>query len=187
MRSLTLMFLAAAMATAADVGSSGEAPLTSPRGSIKVTQQMWGDDVWHTELTFLKSDLPSIVFGDDYPLPARFFFSPDDQWLLQIQEFKDQNFHNLALLYRIEPNGRIWRMEDPLSAAAFKYLEQSQYLPTEHLFYTGAEFETWDFPAGLLRFSIHASCAQYCAGTEKIERSLIYNLRKHTFGVATKP
>jgi hypothetical protein len=187
MRAVMFMFLAAAVTAAADERPSGEAPLTSPRGSVKVTQQRWSDDAWHTELTFLKSDILSIVFADDYPLPGRFFFSPDDRWLLQIQEFKDQNFHNLAFLYRIEPSGRIWRMEQPLSAAAFGYLEKTENLSFEHWFHAGAEFEAWDFPAGVLRFSIHASCGQYCAGTEKIERSLRYNLQNHTFRAATKP
>src|SRR5437016_3186081 len=139
MRAVMFMFLAAAVATAAEERPSGEAPVTSPRGSLKVRQERWNDDVWHTEVVFLKSDLPSIVLAEDYPMPARFFFSPDDQWLLQIQEFKDQSFHNVAFLYRIEQSGRIWRMEDPLSAAAFKYLEESENLSTAHLFHTGAD------------------------------------------------
>jgi len=187
MRAVILMFLGAAIAAAADERPSREAPLTSPRGSVKVTQQKWSDDAWHTELTFLKSDLPSVVLAGDYPLPARFFFSPDDQWLLQIQEFKDQAYRNLAFLYRIEQNGRIWRMEDPLSAAAFKYLEGSENLSTAHLFQTGAEFEAWDFPAGLLRFSIHFRCGQYCDSTDEVKRPLSYNLQNHTFRVIKKP
>jgi hypothetical protein len=187
MRALMFMFLAAAMAAAAEEGPSGEAPVTSPRGSLKVRQEKWNDDVWHTELLFLKSDLPSIVLAEDYALPARFFFSPDDQWLLQIQEFKDQAYRNLAFLYRIEQNGRIWRLEDPLSAAAFKYLEESENLGTAHLFQTGAEFEAWDFPAGLLRFSIHFRCGQYCDSTDEVKRRLSYNLQNHTFRVTKKP
>ena len=187
MRTVMFMFFAVAMAATAEERASGDAPLTSPRGTLKVSQEMWSDDAWHTELTFLKSNLPSIVFADDYPLPARFFFSPDDKWLVQIQEFKDQAYHNLAFLYRIEPSGRIWRMDEPLSAAAFKYLEQSENLSTAHLFHTGAEFEAWDFPAGLLRFSIHFTCGQYCESTEEVKRSLSYNLEKHTFRVTKKP
>ena len=187
MRAVMLMFLAAALAAAAEQRPSGEAPVTSPHGTFKVMQETWSDDVWHTTLVFVKSDLPSIVLAEDYRLLGRFFFSPDDQWLLQIQEFEDQSFHNLAFLYRIEPSGRIWRMEDPLSAAAFKYLEQSENLSSAHLFHTGAEFEAWDFPAGLLRFSIHFRCGQYCESTEEVKRSLSYNLQKHTFSVTKKP
>jgi hypothetical protein len=187
MRAVMFVFLAAAIAAAADQRPSGEAPITSPHGSVKVTQAKWSDDAWHTEFTFLKSDLPSVVLAEDYSLPARFFFSPDDKWLLQIQEFKDQAYHNLAFLYRIEPSGRIWRMDEPLSAAAFKYLEQSENLSTAHLFHTGAEFEAWDFPAGLLRFSIHFRCGQYCESTDEVKRSLSYNLQKHTFHVTKKP
>jgi hypothetical protein len=187
MHTVMLMFLAAALAAAAEQRPPGEAPVTSPHGTFKVMQETWSDDVWHTTLVFVKSDLPSIVLAEDYPLPARFFFSPDDQWLLQIQEFQDRAFHNLAFLYRIDRSGRIWRMEDPLSAAAFKYLEESENLSTEHLFHTGAEFEAWDFPAGLLRFSIHFRCGQYCESTKEVKRSVSYNLQNHTFRAATKP
>jgi hypothetical protein len=188
MRAVMFMFLAAALRAAAEEASSAGVAVTSPHGTLKVMQQTWtGDDVWHTTLVFLKSDLPSIVLAEDYRLPGRFFFSPDDQWLLQIQEFKDQSFHNLAFLYRIEPSGRIWRMEDPLSAAAFKYLEESESLSPAHLFHTGAQFEAWDFPAGVLRFSIHFRCGQYCDSTDEVKRSLSYDLQRHTFSATKKP
>jgi len=176
MRAIIFVLLAAAVAAAPEKRLPGEAPLTSPRGSFRIIQRS-DNDVWHTTLHFTKAGLPSVVFADDYRWPARFFASPDDQWLLQIQ--KSGSGDNIAFLYRIEPSGRIWRTEAPLSAAAFKYLEQSENLSTAHLYHAGLDFIGWDFPAGLLRFSIHASASQY--GQSGVNRILIYDLKKHTF------
>jgi hypothetical protein len=45
MRAVMFMFLAAALAAAAEERHFGEAPVTSPRGTFKVMQQTWSDDV----------------------------------------------------------------------------------------------------------------------------------------------
>ncbi len=174
-RALLLLLLFAAFAASAEERVPGEAPLTSPRGSFKITQRM-DNDSWHTTLHFTKPEGDSIVFADDYPWPARFFISSDDQWLLQIQ--KSGSGDNISLLYRIEQSGRIWRMEEGLGALAFRFLERTTGLAVEHLYHTGIEFISWDVPAGLLRFSIHGSSG--FEGTEGVEREMIYDLRKHT-------
>jgi hypothetical protein len=170
-----LLAVVACTAEARDVGST---QLTSPRGTFRVTQQR--DRSWHATLHFTKAELPSIVFAQDYGGPARFFVSPDDGWLLQIQK----SGYYPAVLYRVEPNGRIWRMEDPLSAAAFKYLERSEGLSTAHVGRASLDFISWDFPPSLLRFRLHASAGQYDQGP--VDRLLVYDLHKHTFHT-TKP
>jgi hypothetical protein len=177
-RAVIIALLLATLANAAEGRTPGAGPLTSPGGSFRIIQQF--DRSWHATLHFTKADLPSIVFAEDYGGPAQFFVSPDDEWLLQIQK----SGYYPAVLYHIERNGRIWRMEDPLSAATFKYLEQSEGLSTAHLGRARFDFVGWNFPPGLLRFRIRASSAQYGQGI--IERSLNYDLQKHTFH-ATKP
>ena len=66
-------------------------------------------------------------------------------------------------------------------------VKEDKATPNSDTVHYNVPITTWDFPAGVLRFSIHASCGQYCAGKEKIERSLNYNLQNHTFRATTKP
>jgi hypothetical protein len=169
-----VLLLSAAFAGAAEERIAGEAPVTSPRGSFRITQRL--DESWHTTLHFKKSGVPSIVFADDYSWPGRFFVSPDDHWLLYIQ--KDASGSNISFLFRVEPSGRIWRMEQQFGAAAFTYLEQTHGLSTAHLYHTGIEFIGWDRSAAL-RFSIHASASQH--GQAGVNERLIYDLTTHTF------
>src|SRR6185436_10803087 len=81
--------------------------LASPRGTFTITQRRVGD--WTTKLHFTKNDHRDITFTDSYPWPALFHISPDDQWILQIQ--KSGSGENISFLYRLDSNGRIWRME----------------------------------------------------------------------------
>lgn len=176
MRALVLLLVSAACGFAAEERIPGEATLTSPRGTFKITQRM-DNDSWHTTLHFVKPNGESIVFADDYPWPGRFFISPDDRWLVQIQ--KSGSGDNISFLYRIETSGRIWRMEEQLGALAFRFLERTIGLAVEHLYHTGIEFVSWGMRASLLRFSIHGSSR--FQGTDGVEREMVYDLTKHIF------
>lgn len=176
MRLPVLLLLPALYCFAAEECVPGETPVTSPRGSFKITQRM-DNDSWHTTLHFTKLGGESVVFANEYPWPGRFFVSPDDQWLLQIQ--KSGSGDNISFFYRIEASGRIWRMEEELGGLAFRFLEHTTGLAVEHLYHTGIGFVLWDMKANLLRFSIHGSSG--LQGIERVEREMDYDFKKHTF------
>ncbi|MBA3353203.1 MAG: hypothetical protein H0U23_12435 [Blastocatellia bacterium] len=175
MRALIVLLFCSALLAEAEERIPGEAPVSSPGGTFRITQRL--DDSWHTTIHFKKPGVRSIVLADDYSWAGRFFVSPNDQWLLYIQ--KDASGSNTSFLFRVEPTGRIWRMEQPFGAAAFTFLEDAHGVSTAHLYHTGIDFIGWDMAAGALRFSIHASSNQYeQAG---VNEQLIYDLRKDAF------
>jgi hypothetical protein len=152
-------------------------PLPSPRGTFTITQHR--KENWTTNLHFARSGQPDITFIDDYPWPALFYISPDDQWILQIQ--KSGSGDNISFLYRVDPNGRLWRMEQRVGELAFAFLERSLGISIRNLYHTGIDFGAWDVKGGLLRFSIHGSDVNESG--KGIDRTLVYDLNKHSFRV----
>jgi hypothetical protein len=152
-------------------------PLASPRGTFSITQHR--KENWTTTLHFTKGGHPDITFTDDYPWPALFYVSPDDQWILQIQ--KSGSGDNISFLYRLDPNGRLWRMEQRFGELAFTFLERSLGVSIGNLYHTGIDFGAWELKAGLLRFTIHGSDVNESG--KGIDRALIYDLNKHSFRV----
>lgn len=173
---MRVLLLSAACRLAAEDRYPGETLITSPRGSFRITPDMHNDS-WQPRLHFLSPGGESIILADDSPWLGRFFVSPDDQWLLQIQ--KAGSGDNISFLYRIEENARIWRTEEQLGALAFRFLDRTAGLEVEHLYHTGIEFVSWDMSAGLLRFSIHGSSG--VKGTEGVEQEMVYDVKKHAF------
>jgi hypothetical protein len=90
-----------------------------------------------------------------------FYISPDDQWILQVQ--KSGSGENISLLYRLDPNGRLWRMEQRFGELAFAYLERSLGVSVADLYHTGIEFTGWNLKAGILRFTIRGSSTKRAA------------------------
>ena len=177
MRAL-LVFLATAAVAAAEERLPGDAPVTSPRGTFSISQRH--DETWHTTIQFKNPRLPSVTLADDdYSWAAQFYISPDDQWVLQIQ--KTASGSNSGFLFRVEPSGRVWRMEHPLDASAFRFLEEAQGLSTAHLYHARIEFIDWDMAAGALRFSIHASSSQ--DPEAGVAEQMVYDLKKHAFRI----
>ena len=56
--------------------------VASPRGTFTITQHR--DSNWTAKLHLIKPGSTDITFTDDYPWPALFYISPDDQWILGV-------------------------------------------------------------------------------------------------------
>ncbi len=177
-RRIAMRFL---MATAVGLSSctlstlAADKETPSPRGTFIITQHYEGN--WTSKLHFTKKVHPEITFTDDYPWPALFHVSPDDQWILQVQ--KSGSGDNISFLYHLDSRGRLRRMEQPFGELAFGYLQHAFGVPIADLYHTGIEFTGWGLHPAILRFSIHGSSAKN--GGEGVSRELIYDLQKHNF------
>jgi len=162
---------------AADEPWANEKPVVSPKGTFSISQQR--EDIEHnltTKIHFNHGSHADITLTDTYPWPALFYVSPDDAWILQIQ--KSGSGENISFLYRVDPQGRVWRKEPELKGQAFDFLEQLK-VPMEGLYHTGIEFIRWDMKAGTLRFSIRGS-----NDNGGVEQELIYSFVKDRFSKA---
>jgi hypothetical protein len=149
--------------------------LASSRGTFTITQHLAGN--WTTKLHFTKPGTADITFTDDYPWPALFYVSPDEQWILQVQ--KSGSGDNISFLYRLDTNGRLWRMEQRFGELAFTYLQRSLGISIADLYHTGIEFTGWNLKAGILRFTIRGSSTKKSG--KGVNQELIYDLQKHNF------
>jgi len=151
--------------------------LRSPKGTFTITQHQDGN--WTTKLHFAKGAHPNVALTDDYPWPALFYVSPDERWILQIQ--KSGSGENISFLYRLEPNGRLWRMEQRFGELALAFLERARGIPLADLYHTGIEFEAWNPKRGLLQFTIRGSSVKRSG--EGITMQMVYNLNEHRFRI----
>ena len=155
--------------------AAADETVVSPRGNFTITQHDNGN--WTTRLHFTKPGSADIILTDDWPWPALFYVSPDDQWILQIQ--KSGSGDNISFLYRLDAHHRLWRMEQRFGELAFTHLKRSRGLAVADLYHTGIEFVGWNLEAGILRFTIHGSPTKRSG--EGVHQELIYDLEKHTF------
>jgi hypothetical protein len=147
----------------------------SPRSSFKIIQHYEGNFV--SRIHFSKKAIPDVILGEPepnlYAWPALFYISPDDKWVLQIQ--KTGSGDNTAFLFHVEPNGRVWRMEEPVYDLAYSYITQHSRANKTAMYHTGLEFGSWDLKAGFLRFSFNGTFD----GGGGIKRKLAYDLKQH--------
>jgi len=166
-----LLRLFGSIATAAGEPWAIEKPLVSPSGSFTIVQRRDAD--WSTTVHFQRIRAPDIRFTDVYPWPALFYIAPDDHWMLQVQ--KSGSGDNISFLFRIDPEGRLWRMEPGLMELAWAFVERTQSLYRSDLYHTGIEFRSWDLSAGLLHFTFHGTFVDRPA---RIDIPLSYDLKK---------
>ncbi len=143
---------------------------TSPRGTFKIIQHYDGN--WKQVLGFTDSAARTITLDEGSPWSARYYVSPDEQWVLRVQ--KSGSGDNISFLYHLDEHRQLWRREEQIGSLGFAYLATQTGLP-RNLYHTGIEFESWNLEAGQLRFTISASDADQSG--DGFHRSLSYKLR----------
>jgi len=167
-----LAFTVISVAGAEDEPWAAHKPLVSPAGSFTIVQQRDGD--WATTIRFNRIQAPEVRFTDVYPWPALFYISPDDRWMLQVQ--KSGSGDNISFLFRVDSEGRFWRMEPGFMKLAWAFVERTESLHRSDLYHTGIGFRSWDLQGHMLRFTFHGSYVHRDAG---IHIPLVYDLQKH--------
>ena len=174
-----LICIIAGVAGAEDDPWAMDKPLVSPSRSFTIVQQR--EDGWPTTIHFQRLHVPDIKFTDVYAWPALFYISPNDCWMLQVQ--KSGSGDSIAFLFRIEPEGRVWRLEPSLMELAWTLVERTRSLHPPDLYHTGIEFKGWNLRGHLLHFTFHGTFMHTDAG---VEIPLTYDLKKHIITVDTK-
>ena len=94
--------------------------------------------------------------------------------MLQVQ--KSGSGENISFLFRVDPEGRLWRMEPSLMEVVWSFLRRTESLHEPDLYHSGIDFRSWDLEAHLLRFTFHGTYPNRPAG---VDIPLLYDLQKH--------
>jgi hypothetical protein len=104
-----------------------------------------------------------------------YLISPDEQWVLRLQ--KTGSGENSALLYRVDSNGQVWRLEQHLDDLAFAVATGRSHLSRSDYYHIGVGLVSGDARAGLLHLKICATAND--RANPSIDLKVVYNLRKH--------
>lgn len=160
----------------------------SPRGTFEIVQVSRKDRkdnyyYWSESLHFRKAPARTILLEQQISWRAFFEISPDERWMLRRQ--KTGSGENVGILYRIEANGRVSRVEETLNDLAIAYLKKKHRFNEKDYFHVGIVFTSWDLKKSALNFEFHASPDNN--RDNPIDIHLTYHLDTHTVTAAPAP
>lgn len=186
MRALLLVLTISGIASAADLGP-GEYTDKAPSGKYTIVQryiepkdrqdnQDFG--AWEATLHFSDKSKPDAALAADpdrYLWPADYRISPDEQWILRLQ--KTGSGENSALLYHVESNGQVWRLEQHLDDLAFAVATAHSHLSRSDYYHVGIGLVSWDERAGMLHLKIGGTAED--KANPPINLKVVYDLRRN--------
>lgn len=162
---MIIIWLTASMLANADE----KVAVNAVSGRFEVAQEYRGDFV--ETVRFLSPELPSIVLLG-FSWPGLYHISPDEHCLLRTQ--KTGSGDNVAILYRIEENGRVSEVlgfNDTLWTAS----DTASRLKKKELYHTGVSEVKWAADSGSLEIILSGSNAAKTG--DRIEIKLVYDLK----------
>jgi hypothetical protein len=148
----------------------------APKGTYTITQQY--AEAWDATLHFRDAslgDAPLAADPDRYPWSATYLISPDDEWILRLQ--KTGSGENSALLYHVDSNGQVWRLEQHLDDLAFAVATAGTHFTRSDYYHMGVNLVSWDTASGRRRLKIRASAED--RANPSIDQKVVHDLRKH--------
>jgi hypothetical protein len=137
------------------------------------------DGTWDAVLRFhdaSQSDATLATGPEQYLWPGDYRISPDERWILRLQ--KTGSGENCALLYRVEANGQVWRLEQHLDELAFAIVTRGSHLSRSNYYHVLVDLVSWDMQSGLLHMKIMGTPED--TANPQIDHSVTYDFRKHT-------
>jgi hypothetical protein len=186
MRAWLLLVVTCGIASSADRGP-GEYVEKAPSGKYTIVQrfiepkdQQDNQDfgAWEATLHFSDKSKPDATLAADpdrYLWPADYLISPDERWILRLQ--KTGSGENSALLYHVDSNGQVWRLEQHLDDLAFAVATARSHLSRSDYYHIGVGLVSWDVRAGLLHLKIGATADD--RANSSINLKVVYDLHKH--------
>jgi hypothetical protein len=186
MRASLLLFTICWIANAADRGP-GEYIDKAPSGKYTIVQryiepkdpqdnQDFG--AWEATLQFSDKSKPDATLAaepDRYLWPSDYRISPDEQWILRLQ--KTGSGENSALLYHVDSNGQVWRLEQHLDDLAFAVATAQTHLNRTNYYHIEVGLTSWDIASGRVHLKIRATAED--KANPSIDQKVVYDLRKH--------
>jgi hypothetical protein len=164
----------------------------SPTGRFTITQRWVKPDYivsdtdcndsdcgWQTVLDFAdksKRDVQLAAYPEWYVWPADYRISPDEQWVIRDQ--KTGSGENALFLYRITPDGQVWRLAEPIDDVVFAALLAPIHRTRADYYHLQVALGSWDLTAGRVHLKAYATPNN--REHELIRaRAVIYDLNKH--------
>ena len=104
---------------------ASEEQTVSPKKAFTIFNRRTSDESWESVLHFNNEKHKDIRFNYGPLWPALFYISPDEQWILQDQ--KTGSGDGIGILYRLEPNGRLWHMSQNIEQLAFDFHDPNSW------------------------------------------------------------
>jgi hypothetical protein len=186
MRTWLLVLVTCGVASAADRGP-GEYVDKAPSGKYTIVQRFIEPQepqdnqdfgAWEATLHFTDKSKPDAMLAADpdrYLWPADYLMSPDEHWILRLQ--KTGSGENSALLYHVDSNGQVWRLEQHLDDLAFAVATAGTHVTRSDYYHIGVGLVSWDVASGRLHLKIRASAED--RAKPSINQKVVYDLRKH--------
>lgn len=125
----------------------------SPKHTFEIVQKY--KDSWSEAFHFFKDRENDVELEQGTSWPGLFYIAPDDRWVLRIQ--KTGSGDNIAYLYKIETNQRVWRLEQEIRELGLALLSHRRNGLPAYPYHIGIEFSSWDMETESLHFTLHAS------------------------------
>ena len=90
-----------------------------------------------------------------YSWPAAYHISPDKHWIIRDQ--KTGSGENALFLYRITPDGQVWRLAEPIDDAVFAPLLTPLHRTREDYYHLEVVLVSWDLASGRARLKAYAT------------------------------
>lgn len=191
MRASSFVIAMCATAMASEQGP-GHYVEKSPSGRFTITQRWVKPDYiasntdcnesdcgWQAVLTFAdksKRDVQLAAPPEWYVWPAGYRISPDEQWMIRDQ--KTGSGENAFFLYRITPDGQVWRLAEPIDDAVFAALLAPLHHTRDDYYHLQVALVSWDVAAGRVRLKAYPTPND--REHELIDgRAVMYDLNKH--------
>lgn len=174
MKTITII----AWLTASALANAGEkVAVKAAGGRFEVTQEFHDSNgnqgEWAETVRFLKPNFPDVRLSG-ISWPGIYHLSPNEHWLLRTQ--KTGSGDNVAILYRLEDNGRVSEILG-FDASLWKASDVVSRLKKEELYHTGVSEVTWAADSGSLKIILNGSNA--AKSGDGIEVKLVYDIKSN--------
>jgi hypothetical protein len=190
MRASLLVIAMCATALASEQGPAQYVE-KSPSGRFTITQRWVKPDYLATDADCTESDCgweAVLQFADKskaevtlaaqpewYSWPADYRISRDERWI--IREQKTGSGENALFLYRLAPNGQLWRMAQHLDDLVFATLLAPLHRTRDDYYHLEVHLTSWDFAAGKVHLKAYATSNDRDE-TSIDGRRVMYDLRR---------
>jgi hypothetical protein len=124
--------------------------------------------------------LPVVDFPDHFLQQSRYFFSPDERWIIRDQHVGAGTNH--LTLYEINPNGKINSVD--IYNLVFDFVFNHSRCSENKYGHMMVHFESWDLASGSIHLNVDAQTLDEHA-CPQIDREVVYDLKKRRIGQNT--
>ncbi len=158
------------LASAVSCFADEEIAAKAVSGHFEIVQEFRGISL--ETIRFPKGQFSPVQLAG-YPWPGIYEISPDEQWVFRTQ--KVGAGESIAMLYRVEKNGRVSEVIG-FNEALWKVADEKARLKRKQLYHTGIVSVGWSKDSSTLEIKFRGKNAEQSG--DGIEVILVYDLKK---------